>query len=137
MSTEQNVETAKRMVEEMWNGRNYQSMNELLAPNFKGHDPQAKVNSAEEFKQMMQGYQSAFPDLKWTIEEIFGKGDRVVMRWLGTGTHQAEMGGIPPTGKSATVQGISITRFENGKAVEDWTVWDALGLFQQLGLVEG
>ena len=137
MSAEQNKETAKRVFAEMWNGRNFENLNELFAPNFKGHDPQAPVNSPEELKGMMQGYQSAFPNLKFTVDDLFGDGDKVLVRWTGVGTHEAEMSGIPPTGKSATVKGNSVMRFENGKIAEDWTVWDAMGMFQQLGLVDG
>ena len=137
MSTEQNIGTAKKIFEEMWNGRNFENLNEHFASSFKGHDPQAAVNSPDELKAMMQGYQSAFPDLKFTIDDVFGDGDKVLLRWTGVGTHQSEMNGIPPTGKQATVKGNSVMRFENGQVVEDWTVWDALGMFQQLGLVDG
>jgi hypothetical protein len=42
--------------------------------------------------------------------------------------------GIPPTGKAATITGMTLTRVENGKMVEAWTCWDALGMFEQLGL---
>jgi predicted ester cyclase len=43
--------------------------------------------------------------------------------------------GIPPTGKQATVTGISIGRVVNGKIVESWSNFDALGMMQQLGVV--
>ena len=38
-------------------------------------------------------------------------------------------------GKRASVQGVSIARYENGKVVESWTSFDFLGLFQQLGVI--
>jgi predicted ester cyclase len=41
--------------------------------------------------------------------------------------------GIPPTGKHITVTGIAITRFANGKTVEEWANADWLGLLQQIG----
>jgi predicted ester cyclase len=43
--------------------------------------------------------------------------------------------GIAPTGKHSTVTGITIDRYEGGKAVESWTNYDTLGMFQQLGVV--
>lgn len=36
--------------------------------------------------------------------------------------------GIAPTGRRMTLPIIVITRFEAGKAVEDWEVYDGLGL---------
>ena len=41
---------------------------------------------------------------------------------------------IPPTNKEVTVPVISIVRIADGKIVEHWLNWDALGLFQDLGL---
>jgi len=52
-----------------------------------------------------------------------------------TGKHTALLFGIPPSGKSVTVSGISLLRFSNGKVVEDWVSEDTLGLMQQIGVV--
>ena len=43
--------------------------------------------------------------------------------------------GIAPTGKQVTVTAISINRVANGKRVEEWLNFDALGMLQQLGVV--
>ena len=43
--------------------------------------------------------------------------------------------GVAPTGKSIEVEGISILRFENGRINHQTTIWDALGLMQQIGAV--
>jgi predicted ester cyclase len=62
--------------------------------------------------------------------------DSVVTRWTGRGTHTGDLhGGISATGKKAVVQGIWINRLSNGKIVESWNAWDALGMLQQLGIV--
>jgi steroid delta-isomerase-like uncharacterized protein len=71
----------------------------------------------------------------WQIEEIFSSGDRVVVRWTGSGTHVGEVNGIPPTGKSVRVDAITIHRMQSGKIAETWEVWDTLGFLQQLGVV--
>ncbi|MDQ4001750.1 MAG: ester cyclase, partial [Actinomycetota bacterium] len=52
------------------------------------------------------------------------------------GTHQGESEDFgPPTGNRIEVTGITFEQFADGKIVEDWTNFDALGLLQQLGLV--
>jgi predicted ester cyclase len=78
----------------------------------------------------------AFPDLTCTIEEQIAEGDKVATRWKGRGTHQGETEELgPPTGNRMEVTGISIERFSEGKVVEAWDSFDALGMMQQLGLI--
>ena len=71
----------------------------------------------------------------WQIEEMFSAGDRVVVRWTGSGTHVGEVNGIPPTGKDLRVDAITIHRMADGKIAETWEVWDTLGFLQQIGVV--
>lgn len=51
------------------------------------------------------------------------------------GTNQGPLFGLPATGKQITVTGITLHRFENGKAAESWFSYDALGQLQQLGVI--
>ena len=74
-------------------------------------------------------------DGHWHIDELFSAGDRVVVRWTGSGTHVAEVNGIPPTGKKIRVDAITIHRMAGGKIAETHEVWDTLGFLQQLGVV--
>jgi predicted ester cyclase len=43
--------------------------------------------------------------------------------------------GVAPSGKNIEVEGISILRLQNGKIQHQTTIWDALGLMQQIGAV--
>ena len=43
--------------------------------------------------------------------------------------------GVPPTGKPIEVEAISVFRIAEGKIAKEWTVWDALGLLQQVQAV--
>jgi predicted ester cyclase len=43
--------------------------------------------------------------------------------------------GMPPSGRSIAVTGISIERIANGKMAETWVNFDALGMMQQLGVI--
>jgi steroid delta-isomerase-like uncharacterized protein len=93
---------------------------------------------AEGQKQLISTYQTAFPDARWEVEEMFVAGDKVVTRWAGSGTHKAVLQGnppIPPTGKKVRVTGIWIHRISGGKIVESWNVWDMLGMLQQIGVI--
>ncbi len=72
----------------------------------------------------------------WDLQEVISAGeDRVVVRWIGRGDHVGELMGVPPTGATIAVEAITLLRCANGKIAEEWTVWDALGLLQQVGAV--
>jgi hypothetical protein len=45
--------------------------------------------------------------------------------------------GIPPTGVQVEVSGVTISRFCQGKIVEDWYSSDDLGMLWQLGVLSG
>ncbi|WP_427007629.1 ester cyclase [Pseudarthrobacter sp. H2] len=47
---------------------------------------------------------------------------------------QGPLLGQPPTGRSSTIRGMQIGRFEDGKLVERWGSSDQLGMLTQLGL---
>jgi steroid delta-isomerase-like uncharacterized protein len=99
------------------------------------HDPQVPSGTGPQgMADTVAVYQTAV-DGHWNIEEIFSTDDRVVVRWTGSGTHVAELNGIPPTGKKISVDAISVHRMEGGKIAETWEVWDTLGFLQQLGVV--
>jgi steroid delta-isomerase-like uncharacterized protein len=112
-------------------------MDELVARDAIFNDPNVpggKVTGLEGGKQLVQIYRTAFPDLRITVNDQVAEGDKVVTRWTATGTHKGELMGIAPTGKQATVTGIDIERFQDGKLVENYTNYDMLGMLQQLGL---
>jgi len=80
-------------------------------------------------------YLNAFPDLHFDIEDVISDGETVVTRWTATGTHKGDVSGVPATGKRFSVTGTIFARVRDGKFVDSWGVWDALGLMQQLGVV--
>jgi predicted ester cyclase len=80
-------------------------------------------------------FRDAFPDLRFTAEDIIAEGDKVAARYTMRGTHQGEFMGVAPTGNRIEVTGIDIVRFEGGKMVEHWANSDELGMMQQLGVI--
>jgi steroid delta-isomerase-like uncharacterized protein len=135
VSADTNKEIVRRLGVEPWEG-NLDVIDELVAPDYVGHDPaQPEMHGPEGIKEFITGYLAGFPDGRITIDGQLAEGDMVASRWTGRGTHQGELMGIPPTGKQVTVSGITISRVKNGKVVEEWSNWDTLGMLQQLGVV--
>jgi steroid delta-isomerase-like uncharacterized protein len=132
-----NKNVVRRLFEEVWNKGNLPVADELFAENYSHHDsstPEFGRGPASE-KKRANLYRTAFPDVRLTVEDIIAEGETVTARWSCKGTHKGDLSGIAPTGKQFTISGISIASFTNGKMVEGWVNWDALGLMQQLGVV--
>jgi steroid delta-isomerase-like uncharacterized protein len=140
MSTEQNLTVVRRYFDEVCNGRCLEVADELFTADHVYHDPSIPgIGSGPEGIKANPGpvatYQHAFSDAHWQVEDMFAHGDRVATRWVGTGTHDADLPGIPPTGNQVEVHGLYIQRLTNGKIAETWQVWDTLGMLQQLGVI--
>ena len=135
--SEGNKFVIRRSFEELWNKGNLSLADELFTPNYEHHDASSPDfgRGPESEKKRAALYRTAFPDLQLTIEDIIAEGQTVVARCSCRGTHKGDLSGIAPTGKQVTISGVSIARFTNGKMVEGWVNWDALGLMQQLGVV--
>ena len=69
------------------------------------------------------------------IHQLIASDDKVAIRSTFRGTHDGDFMGIPATGKTVEVGGIDIVRVRDGKFVEHWGLFDAMGLMQQLGVV--
>lgn len=137
MSTQANKALVQRDFEEVWNQGNLAAVEEIFAASFTFHLPDREATGIESHKEYINTLRSIYPDLHYTIEDLIAEGDRVVARWTFRGTYQESSENTPADiiGKQITTTGISIYRIADDKIQEDWTNWDALGLYQQLGVV--
>jgi steroid delta-isomerase-like uncharacterized protein len=131
-----NKQIMRQLFEEPWKG-NLGVIDQYVDANYVGYDPSMPepMRGPQAFKDFVQMYLSAFPDGAITVDEQIAEGDTVATRWTGRGTHEGELLGIAPTRKQVTVSGLSFSKLENGKLVEDYSNWDTLGMMQQLGAV--
>jgi steroid delta-isomerase-like uncharacterized protein len=130
-----NQQVIRQAFDEIYNKGNMALVEDVVSNDFVVHLPGDDLHGPSALKQYVLALRGAFPDLHLTIDDQIADGDKVVTRWTATGTHAGTFQGIDPTGKSATLRGVDIDRFEDGKAVECWTTTDDLGLLQQLGVV--
>jgi steroid delta-isomerase-like uncharacterized protein len=135
--SEQNKTNVRRLFEEVWNKGHMSVADELLASTYTHHDNSTPDSGRgpESEKKRVTLYRNAFPDIRFTVQDMISEGEAVVARWSCHGTHKGELNGIAPTGKQFNITGISIARFTNGKMFEGYVNWDGLGLMQQLGVV--
>jgi len=95
------------------------------------------IRGPEAWKQFLGVFLTAFPDLKFVMEDQVVQGDKVAHRWTSTGTHTGPLGPVPATGKKVKIDGLVMDRLVNGKVQERWEQFDNAALMQQLGLVPG
>jgi len=132
---EDNKTIARRIINDIINGKRLEQIDTLVSPSYVYHGPGGmEVRGPEGFKQLINMYLTAFPDLRMTIDDLIAEGDKVVTRWTGRGTHRGDLAGIAPTGKTATVTGIIISRFAGNKLVEDFESFDEVAMLRQLGV---
>jgi predicted ester cyclase len=140
MSIEAHKEASRRLYVELFGAGNLAVADEILSPDCVSHaaDSPPRVGT-DGIKQQALLLRTAMPDLTSTLEDQVAEGDRVVSRWLGSGTHTGPLllptGTVEATGRKIAFAEIRIDRFEGGRIVESWFIPDRLALWQQLGLM--
>ena len=147
MATEEDilrrVQTVRRYFEHVWNAAEAEAISELVSADYVGHDPDFRGENARELlgpegaKDMVGFYKFAFPDLKVTIEDIFGHADRVSVRWFAEGTHAADFCGVEPFDELVHFDGMTIFRLDvDDMIAEEWILVDVYGILRQIGGIE-
>ena len=138
MSAEENKELMRHYFSEVFSKGNLALAETLIAPDYVNHGadgpPGGWPKGPEGTRAMVGTYRGAFPDINFKVEDQVASGDMVVTRFTATGTFTGPLAGMPPTGKSAVVTGISMERIAGGQIAETWVNFDQLGLLQQIGL---
>jgi predicted ester cyclase len=138
MSVETNKETARRFIEEEWNHIQPRGALEFADLEHIHHDPTGQVRQGAAQRPRIAEMRAAAPDLHFTITRMVGEGDFVAVQWRANGTHQQPISNLtdtfagPPTGKSVTLTGVFLFRFEGGKLAEYWAHWDRHHLLEQV-----
>jgi predicted ester cyclase len=128
--------TVRRLFDEIINAGNVDLADELFAPDYVDHGPMGEMHGIDAFKELVQMWRSAVPDVRCTVEDWFESGDMAAWNVRVTGTHTGEMMGIPPTGRSFEYVTPNIGRFENDKPVEHWADQGMFQFLTQIGVLE-
>jgi predicted ester cyclase len=134
-----NREIGRRVLLELWGEGRLEVADELYAPDYvdhvaRGPEPEI-VRGPEGIKQAVTLFRTAFPDLTYAIDETLAERDLVLTRFSAHGTHTGPFLGAAPTGRRVAYGGLDLNRIANGKIIESWVQYDALGLLQQVGLL--
>jgi predicted ester cyclase len=134
-----NAETVRRFFDQVWNRGDVAAVERFFGDEFTnfGHrGPDARVLIAK----IVTTWRSAFPDLRFEIEDEVVRGDAVVHLITCTGTHQGRfehpaIGVLHPTGRSFKVDHMHIHRVHDRQIVQHWGTRNDLAMLQQLGVM--
>ena len=134
MGVEANKATLRRYFFEVLNKGNHDIWADLMTNDYVLRNPQvgSEHKGKEGSKEFYTGRKVMSSDSEFTIDEMIGEGDTVVIRGTLKGTNDGELLGRKPTGKKFSRLYVGIFRFEGGKIAEGWTLQDLFGFFKQL-----
>lgn len=120
----------RRLYEECFNAGKPELLHELMGEDFIGSRGE---QGPAEFAATLGGLHQGFPDVRFTVEDLFAEGDRVACRWSFQASHQGPFAGVAASHAQVTQTGIAIYHVRDGKLRQAWLQADRLGLLQQIG----
>ena len=129
-NSEQNKEAVRDCFTQASRG-NFDALGAIVSPDYVLHPEEAR--GPEGLAEMVAGYRSALSGLTVTIDQQLTEGDYVATRFTISGTHEGDLMGAPPTGRSVAFSGITISRCRDGRIEEEWELTDTLSLLKQVG----
>lgn len=134
-----NIEKDIKMYTQVWdNIINKGQINQINNTNFDTNitlvaSPE-NIVGIESFKAYYQNFLTGFTEIQFTIVDVFGQGDKIAKHWNFKGKHTGNFFGIPATGKTLNIDGVTLVKMKNGKIAQEQDFMDNVVFMQQLGL---
>lgn len=129
-----------KQLHNIWNSGEMEAIPEVYSTNFIVHWPKGFAeNESHGFdgvRKAIERIRTAFPDWHEEVVDMIIEDNKVVTRYISTGTHLGRYAGTKGTGKKVEFDEISIYRIEGGKVIEQWCLSDDLSTLRQLGLLQ-
>jgi predicted ester cyclase len=127
---------ARRIVEQVYGKGRVEVLDQLCHPGYVSHDPLTGDADLAGVKAYVRLLRACFPNLEASILALYADGDTVITQWRMEGNLARELLGVAPQGQRITLEGLTVSHFEDGKLVEDASEWDTFSYLRQLGLVQ-
>ncbi len=135
MSVEQNKKTVRRLIN-IFNAHDFSRMDQICDENVVYHTASGiEMQGLDAFQDVMEQTHEGFPDFEYSVEDLFGEGNRVHCTYRFTGTHEGEFFGIPASGNQADYLVAAVFRFKDGKLVEAFDFYDGLTFMRAVGVI--
>lgn len=133
--TDAEAQKIKDNATKLWNGGDIAIVDSLYSEDCAYHSADfVEVKGPEKIKEFVKGVYSSYSDFAVTVDEPLKLKDRVVFTFKATGTNDGPLvENMHPTGKKMSFNGVSISKIENGKTIEEWVYYNQLPIYKQLG----
>ena len=123
----------RALFDEAWSAGDFSGLDRILSPDLQFHfGGRSRPMATDRFQGMVTMWRTAFPDLKFVIEDVVSSGDRVAARFTFTGTHQGRLMDLAPTGRTVDVDLMAFFRFADGRIVDMWETYNESRMRTQL-----
>lgn len=117
---------AREALERVCSGADLQAACRYYGANFVDHVNDREFRGLAGVAQSVAVYRRVLKDVRIEVLEQVTQESSVASRFLVRGTC---------LGRRVQFSGITISKFESGSIVEDWSVTDTLGMVRQLGVL--
>jgi predicted ester cyclase len=112
------------------NAHNFEAMQSFYT------SPIVKINdenwSPEKVTSQFEPLVTAFPDWHWEMRNISVDGDYLALHFRVSGTHQGELDGHEPTGRTVSTSQFTLYHVVDDKFAEVWDLVDMQSLIKQI-----
>jgi predicted ester cyclase len=136
MHEERNLAIAERWFRELWSVPDPDVADEIVAGNYAPEWIQIDATGPAQVKHEIRYFRSIFPDLTYEIVDAVANGDKVWVRYRGTGTQQGSAWGFESKGGAVTFEGVTIFQLDDqGKIIDRWGAFSFYDILVDLDLV--
>ncbi len=123
-----NEERIRFASDELLGKGNLGAVGEIFATDYVVHAGGKDHKGHEFVRRFVNLIRSAIPDLRVVeVALLIQAGDTIAWQRTLSGTHEAEMMGIPPTGQKVEWRDMAVSRFDGEKIAEEWAVSELAG----------
>lgn len=119
----------------LWNGGDTAVVDDLYSKDCLYQNADfLNVQGPEKIKEFVGWVYTAYPDFRITLDEPLKLKDRIIYTFQAAGTNDGPLSeNMPATGKKMSFNGVSISKIENGKIIEERVYYNQLPIYKQLG----
>ncbi len=139
MGEAENKEFFNHYIETIFNDGRHDLLPEFVSADAVDHDPLPGTENMpilQGLTTFLDMRRQAFPDFKYTIEDVLAEGDKVFGRLTMHGTHSGAFLGNPASGAQVEMKVMTLIRIEDGKVIEHWGRPDMIALLRQIGAIK-
>lgn len=119
-----NKASVRSYFEQLLNRGDMSAADAIFVQDVRFHFPLGDLSDVAAVKGWIAEARTVFPDMRFTVEDLFGEGELVAARWSMVGTQTGTFRGKPGTDKRVMVPGNTVFRLQDGKIREMWVAFN-------------